>query len=894
MSRKKTEKNGFVDDNASIKHLFGRSICVFICILLVVPSMSVGFDATSVKNVSNNSLSYSFAFIEPGLQTIQVDSSQYTTLQMPGCMAIGKQSGDPMLPVKSVKLLLPAMTTIASVTVSGVPVELTSIETPVYPYQNPVPIGFEPEEFQFNTALHASDLLYPSALHDGYHVGYSHGYAILDITLNPVQYIPGDGRLFYYPEIIVTIGLEDTEYVNPFFRDNTDDKSWVEMLVYNPEIADTYMSNVPTSEYPDGLCDPSDNYDYVIITTTYNSLDYWEAGGSTPYNWESLMDKHQNDDGLNCTLVTIQDITACSDYHNSDPLFNDLEAHIREFCKDAYEDWGTRYIFVGGDDEWIPARHMKYAYEDNVDSDIYWSNLDNTFNEDHDTYWGEEGDLGFDLYAELFIGRITCDTPQDVSNWMTKSFYYADSDDIDYLDNAAFYGGDMGWTCQGDDFIDYSAIKGTDNWIGPVPGAHGPYPSWLGFNYGFETWNAVNPGNEYDLSVKWTAEPPNPGWQGGSEYAAVDGFKNAINNDQVTLISAVAHANDQMSLDVSMSSWESDYHNTRPFFIYDFGCHCGDPDAPDGDGVLHSMLFHSDTELAFACVYNTCLGWGSFDDTNSSSALQMKLFWDYFFDVVNNSGSFMNWQLGKAMAYSKDVMAPTIGWTYSDAPGSWRGAIQGCLLFGDPAQRIKTMTKPPEKPEKPDGPTDGIVEVGYLFSTSTTDPEGEGVYYMWDWDDGTYSEWLGPFDSGATVTAFHSWSEVDTYKIKVRARDIYTAESSWSDPLMVNIVDVPVLEIGNISGGLFKISAVIKNIGSADAVGGVDWSITLDGGLILGGKERTGRIINIPAGESVTVSLKPILGFGNTVVTVTAEKPGVSLDTKDQDAFMFLFIIIIL
>ena len=40
---------------------------------------------------------------------------------------------------------------------------------------------------------------------------------------------------------------------------------------------------------------------------------------------------------------------------------------------------------------------------------------------------------GFDLYAELFVGRITCDVPQDVSNWLTKSFYYADSAEWDYL-----------------------------------------------------------------------------------------------------------------------------------------------------------------------------------------------------------------------------------------------------------------------------------------------------------------------------------------------------------------------------------------------------------------------------------------------------------------------------
>ena len=866
----------------------GKRLGIAVCFLLIATSLSAAFNATGGEKATDNQMSYSFAFIEPEFQTIRADDSEYTSLQMPGCMAIGKQAGDPMLPVKSVKLLLPAMTTVTSVTVTGDAVELASIEDPVYPYQNPVPIGFEPEAFRFNTALYASDSLYPSNLHDGYHIGYSHGYAILDITLNPVQYFPNEGRVFFFSTLTVTIDLEETGEVNQFFCDSPEDKAWVEKLVYNPEVTDSYTSDMPTFEYPGGLCDPSESYDYAIITTAQNSLDHWETSNSTPYNWESLMAKHEQDDGLQCTLVTIQDINACHDYYNSTPLFNGTEAHIREFCKDAYEDWGTRYIFVGGDDEWIPARHMSYSYESNVDSDIYWSNLDKTFNGDHDTSWGEEGDNGFDLYSELFIGRITCDVPQDVSNWMTKSFYYAAATDKDYLENAAFYGGDTTWNCQGDDFIDYSAIKGTSNWLGPNPGAHGQYPSWLGFNYGFETWNNVNTGNEYNLSVKWTAESPNYGWQGGSQSVAIAGLRDAINNDQVTLISAIAHADATMSLDVGMGSWESDYHNTKPFFIHDYGCHCGDMDAAD-DGVLHSMLFHSDTELAFACVYNTCYGWGSFDDTNSSSALQQKLFWDYFFDVVNNSGSAMDWQLGKAMAYSKDTMAPTINWTYSSAPGSWRGIIQGCLLFGDPAQWVKSMSIPPETPQRPNGPTEGTIHISYTFSTNTTDPEGEQVYYNWSWGDGTFSGWLGPYNSGATVWASHSWTEAENYELRVKAKDIHNAESDWSDPLTIHIVDTAILEIGNISGGLFKVSAVIKNIGDIDATW-VNWSITLTGGIILSGRETSKRIVSIPAGKETTVSSSVILGFGKTVITVSAETAG-SSDAAERDASVLLFFI---
>ncbi|MGF3555052.1 MAG: hypothetical protein ACQXXF_07295, partial [Thermoplasmatota archaeon] len=95
----------------------------------------------------------------------------------------------------------------------------------------------------------------------------------------------------------------------PFFRNKPGDEAWVKKLVYNPEITDSYKtSDIPVFDYPGGLCDPSESYDYVIITTTYNGLDYWETSSTLPYNWQSLMDKHLSNDGLRCTLVTVQDI----------------------------------------------------------------------------------------------------------------------------------------------------------------------------------------------------------------------------------------------------------------------------------------------------------------------------------------------------------------------------------------------------------------------------------------------------------------------------------------------------------------------------------------------------------------------------------------------------------
>ena len=681
-----------------VRKQINQTLLSILLVLLIFNNIII--TSTSISNNEQENtmkLTYTFTFSNPSITQTTIHNTTFNRIHLPNCYMM-ESIGNPQLPVKPVNIGIPYGNTIESITFTSQQHTNTlsknnqKIETnhPILPVQPHHPIGkqIHNQQLQMNTTRYNTDAFYPKTKGKIQPVQYCRGIQILPLTLYPVQYNPKQKTMNHAQEITITLQLkkEKSTNIHPFYTGSQTDKQYVQTLIFNPEILSTY--NQPSKdnlvEYQDGLCNPANDYDYVIITTEKNGLNHWKTSTSLPYNWTSLMNKHTTENNLNCTLVTIEDIIACQDYYQPNQLFNDTPALIREFLKDAYQDWNTTYVLIAGDDEWIPRREMDNGYEKNVDSDLYWSNLDKTFNEDEDDEWGEEGDTGFDAFSELYIGSIPCDTPQDVSNWMKKSFYYTNSTENNYLENAAFYGGNTGWNAEGDDYIEYSAIKGTNDFLGPIPHNHGPYPSWLGFQYGFETWNAVNPAYQYNLSVKWTAESPNPGgWQGGSEQLAINGLKQTINNDQVTLLSGMAHANGYKSLDVHASTWESEYHNTKPFFIHDYGCHCGDMDAAD-DGVLHSMLFHSDTELAFACVYNTGYGWGNSNSTNSSSAVQQKTFYDYFFDLTNNSQTTNNWQLGKAHAWSKDTLATTINWGYT-----WREVIQGCLLFGDPAQKLR-------------------------------------------------------------------------------------------------------------------------------------------------------------------------------------------------------------
>ncbi len=94
---------------------------------------------------------------------------------------------------------------------------------------------------------------------------------------------------------------------------------------------------------------------------------------------------------------------------------------------------------------------------------------------------------------------------------------------------------------------------------------------------------------------------------------------------------------------------------------------------------------------------------------------------------------------------------------------------------------------PPNKPSTPIGPITGKSGISYSYSSSTTDSNDEPIFYMFDWDDGTLSEWIGPFDSGQTITTSHIWENKGNYAIKVKAKDIYGGESFWSDPLEISM-----------------------------------------------------------------------------------------------------------
>jgi subtilisin family serine protease len=105
---------------------------------------------------------------------------------------------------------------------------------------------------------------------------------------------------------------------------------------------------------------------------------------------------------------------------------------------------------------------------------------------------------------------------------------------------------------------------------------------------------------------------------------------------------------------------------------------------------------------------------------------------------------------------------------------------------------LNASNNPPEKPDPPTGETSCKTGEEYIYYASTTDPEGDDIFYLFDWGNGGTSFIMGPYESGTEGNASNVWFEKEEYEVKVQAIDEFGAESEWSDPLLVSMPKIKV------------------------------------------------------------------------------------------------------
>ena len=173
------------------------------------------------------------------------------------------------------------------------------------------------------------------------------------------------------------------------------------------------------------------------------------------------------------------------------------------------------------------------------------------------------------------------------------------------------------------------------------------------------------------------------------------------------------------------------------------------------------------------------------------------------------------------------------------------------------------------------GPYYGDVGEDITFTGSAT---GGTPPYTFEWD-------FGDGNTAIEQNPTHNYTAAGTYDVCLTVTDNDGQNGTCCTTAIITGTQEPVIEIGTITGGLFKVKAVVKNTGTGAATN-VSWSIDLAGGIILLGKATTGTIPTLAAGGTATITSKMIVGFGKTVITVTADTA-----TKSQNATVLLIFI---
>jgi len=343
-------------------------------------------------------------------------SAAFDRIDLEGAHLFGKP-GEPALPRKTARILLPPGYEIKSVIVKPTNETPMKGEFLVEPGQVPVPIG--KETFTYtppNSGIYKSERPFPGRMYSKptYH-GFR-GFDIAAIEYMPFKYIPAKGRLFYYRDVSLKLILTRKEKkIKSLLRKKTSDIEKVKTLIDNPGILNYYEKEIEAVKPRPSAIVPVTRWNMAIVTNADLKPTFQSYA-----SWRSL------NRGIRATVYDIADIlTNYTGYDDAEKL--------RNFIIDAYHNWGIEYVLLGGDVEIVPYRELfcdAGGTVADIPADIYFAGLDGNWDNDGDHIYGEQfgaaGDEA-DLVAEVYVGRVPVNNTVEADNFCHKIRAYEKS-----------------------------------------------------------------------------------------------------------------------------------------------------------------------------------------------------------------------------------------------------------------------------------------------------------------------------------------------------------------------------------------------------------------------------------------------------------------------------------
>ena len=555
---------------------------------------------------------------------------------------------------------------------------------------------------------------------------------IVKTQINPVKYYPEEQKIKWATNIKITI-----EYVE-----------------------------IPQTQTID------EEYKFVIITPGKYNSELFEFVN------------HKIDRGITTKLVTLNEVY--SGYYFPVEGEDDIEK-IKYFIKNTIDNWGTTDVMLIGGIEDFPARETHIKLEDEEEgnhdeeifvSDLYYADIyqeggvfcswDSNDNNVYGEYnWGESGNYDeMDLFPDVRIGRLAATTSTELSTILNKI--------INYENNKAY----------------------TKNWFNEIVvigGDSAPNDQELTEEPDVDEGELVNqeildimdgfiPDIIWDSNNKLSGRFPNP--------TGVDNIDNAI-NEGCGFVDWSGHG--------SPTVWTTYPHNVNrqilptpnpPGLYFNYY----NSDLTNGDEL--PIVMCGGCSLGKYQADDECFAWTYLTNPNGGGIASFGatgLGYIYIGKYVTY-GLVEGFMINLYEAY--DDGAITLGEMWNNAVNRYMPSelidadyktLTELHMFGDPTLAISEESTPPAKPNKPNGPPSGNVGTSYTFTASTTDIDDDDIAYLFDWGDGTFSEWTDLISSGDIVSISHSWDTADEFNVRVKAKDEHGKQSEWSDTSSVSI-----------------------------------------------------------------------------------------------------------
>jgi len=384
-------------------------------------------------------ISFSQTFSASDFSSLPVlnGNTAYHRLAVKGCLPFNGLPGSPAVPVKYVNILVPFNAKITGLNVTGSTATVLTGSFNPLPVQSQVPLNGQaaPEFVAADPLFYQAKGDYPGKLARIKGAAAWGEHQIATVEIMPLQYNSSLSRLTLYTSVSFEIEyVLKNNAVIPVKRRSPLAQSLVEnqvktaianktdfaRLAVPPKIIiNEALAKSPASESPSPVGSP---VDYVIITSEELA----------PY-FRKLAD-WKNQKGIYTAVKTTSWIAA--NYRGSD-----LQEKIRHFIQDAWTNWGTVMVLLGGDTSVIPVRYIiwltypQYIPDLRIPSDLYYSDIADTsstggsyhydFDSNHDGQYGDVlgGDV-IDLQADLLLGRAPVTTAEQAQTFVDKVLAY--------------------------------------------------------------------------------------------------------------------------------------------------------------------------------------------------------------------------------------------------------------------------------------------------------------------------------------------------------------------------------------------------------------------------------------------------------------------------------------